>query len=76
MLSNLVDGRVVLGAVVAKIGGSWGPEVTEPTLQGVAPKTVELHVHRLCLEWNNCLFGDTAGCGVVALDGGPRLRPF
>ena len=45
-LGNVVNGRVVLGTVVAKVHGAWGPEISKFALCVTAAKPVELHDHR------------------------------
>ena len=45
LLSNVVNGWVVLDTVVAKVCGAWGPKVTELTLGIAATEPVEFHVH-------------------------------
>ena len=45
LLGNVINGWVVLGAIVAKVCGIRGPEVTELALGIAAAEPVELHVH-------------------------------
>ena len=71
----MVKRGVIFGAVVGKIVRARIPKEAELILSFAAEEPVVLHVHGFCLALNGCVVRYTHGSGVIALDGGFRLRP-
>ena len=70
----MVKGGVIFCAIVCNIFRSRIPKELELTLIFAAAETVVLHVHGFCLALNDGVVRYTHSSGVIALDGGFRLR--
>ena len=64
----MVERRIVLGAVVGKIGVPGGPVEVELALGFAAVDPPELHVHGLDVLGNDGVIDDSDGSGVIGLD--------
>ena len=66
---------MIFCAVFDKIVRARSPNEVESTLSFAAAEPVVLHVHVFCLALNDGVVRYNHGSGVIALDGGFRLRP-
>ena len=74
-MSFMVQGRMILGAVVDKICAARSPVEAELALGFTAVEPTESHVHGFNVFGDDGLVDDTGGSGVVGLDGRLGLRP-
>ena len=75
-LGFLVNGRIVFGAVIPLVIGSWGPEESELALGFAAADPPQAHVHGFYAIGYGGEFGDANSISVVSLQGSLRLRLF
>ena len=71
----MIEGRMVLGAVVGPVEVSGGPVESELTLGITAPEPVKTYIHQLGLLGDDGFVCDSNGSGIVSLDWGLRLGP-
>ena len=65
----VIEGRMMLGAVVSPVEVARGPVEAELALGVAAAEPVESHVHGLGLLGDDGLVGDSDGGVVVGLEG-------
>ena len=71
----MVQGGVMLSAIVSQVLVSRCPVVAEVFLGVVVSEPPETHVHGIEHFVHHGLVGDASGSGVVALNGRRELRP-
>ena len=71
----MIDGRVVLAAVVSVVAGARCPEVSELALGTTSAEPPKANVHGLQHLADHDVVGDAGSSGVVALDGQLGLGP-
>lgn len=69
----VVGGGVVLGEVIAKVGGAWTPVHEEMALANTILDPVEAHVHCFGFALTDSSVGDARGSRIVSLNRRGRL---
>ena len=75
VVTSVVEGHMILGAVVNKIGVAVGPLEAELALRFAAVEVPESHVHRLVVLGNDGVISDSDISGVFNLNGRLGLQP-